>query len=68
MGRVRNKAIEGHYFISTLGDETIITLIPSDEYSYFNTKRALDRNRDTTIGLTHPTKPKSLIYEYRGRD
>ena len=57
------KLVKGIYLISNSNNETIITLIPENPFSYENTKKILDRNNETSIILQHH-KNGGLLYEY----
>ena len=61
------KLIKGIYLISNSNNETIITLIPENPFSYENTRRILDKNNETSIILQHHNKG-GVLYEYTNKD
>jgi len=61
------KLIKGIYLISNSNDETIITLIPENPFSYENTKKILDMNNETSIILQHH-KNGGVLYEYKNTE
>ena len=58
------KLIKGTYLITEFQDETLITLIPENGFSHEQTKRILDKNKDTSIILEHP-KQGGTLYQYK---
>ena len=61
------KLVKGIYLISNSNNETIITLIPENPFSYENTRRILDKNNETSIVLQHHRKG-GLLYTYNNTE